>query len=70
LANAAQKYPALFMKTSVRFMLLAATERATTVKTPCCVAMAKLSIFITVLTTDVPQQYKCNPLMRFHGNSG
>jgi len=29
-----------------------------------------LSTFITVLTTDVPQQYKCNALLRFHGNSG
>jgi len=58
------------MKTWVRLILLAATGSATTVTTRYCVAMATLSIFITVLTTDVPQQYKCNALLQFHGNSG
>jgi hypothetical protein len=70
LANVAQKYPALYMKTCVRFALLAATGSATSVTTHCCVYMATLSIFITVLTTDVPQQYKRNALLRFRGNSG
>jgi len=64
LANVAQKYPALYTKTWARLILLAAPGNARTV------AMATLSIFIIVLTTDAPQQYKCNALLRFHDNSG
>jgi hypothetical protein len=70
LVNVAQKYPALYMKTWVRLILLAAPGSATTVTTHCWVAVETLSIFIAVLTTDVPQQQKCNALLRFHGNSG
>jgi len=70
LAKVAQKYPALYMKTWVPLILLATPGSATRVTTQCCVALATLSIFITVQTTDVPQQYKCNALLRFHGNSG
>jgi hypothetical protein len=44
LANV-QKYPALYMKTWVRLILLAATSSATTVTTRYCVAMATLSIY-------------------------
>jgi len=70
LAKIAQKYPAFYMKTWAHLILLATPGSATRFTMQCCVAMTTLSIFITVQTTDVPQQYKCNALLRFHGNSG
>ena len=45
LANAVEKYPAVYMKTWVRLILLAATGSATTVTMRDCVAMATLSTF-------------------------
>jgi len=45
-ANVAQKYPALYMKTWVRLILLAESGSAATVTTQCYVTMAKLSILL------------------------
>jgi hypothetical protein len=50
LVKTGQKYKALYMKTQLHFMLLAATCSATIHTTHCCVFMAMLEMLIMLLT--------------------